>query len=180
MILSILPKPISREEYIFGKALGIWIIVAGCFLILALELFGIQAAFNFVAGKDPVNYKLLLAMALFPFKYATLVLLVMGFTLRMPEVPAGVVGVAFFVTGHFLDRIYEIATSPGINHFMGYALRFAYWMLPHLSQVTFNILQPDASLITNWCELWGWLWQIMIYNLLLLKLLSWLFKRRSL
>jgi hypothetical protein len=100
--------------------------------------------------------------------------------LRLPEVPAGVVGVAYFATGHFVDRIYEIAVSPAINPMLGFGLKFAYWILPHLSHATFGILDRDQTLITNWNELWGWVWQISIYNLLLLWLLSWLFRRRSL
>jgi len=180
VILSILPKPLSREEYVFGKALGIWIIVSGCFLILALELGLIQGVFDIFAGRNPWNWRLITAMALFPFKYATLVLIIMGLTLRLPEVPAGIIGVAYFATGHFVDRIYEIAVSPAINPVLGFGLKFAYWILPHLSHATFGILDRDQTLITNWNELWGWVWQISIYNLLLLWLLSWLFRRRSL
>lgn len=180
VILSILPKPITREEYIFGKALGIWIIVSGCYLILAIELFGIRAIFDFINGTNSLDFRVLMALFLFPMKYATLVLIVMGLTLRMPEVPAGIVGAALFATGHFADRIYDIATTPDINAMIGYGMKFSYWILPHLSPVTFSILDRDASLISTQAELWGWIWQITIYNILLLKLLSWLFKRRSL
>jgi ABC-type transport system involved in multi-copper enzyme maturation permease subunit len=180
VILSILPKPLSREEYVFGKAMGIWIIVSGCFLILTMELGLIQGIFDLFAGRNPWNWRLIMAMALFPFKYATLVLIIMGLTLRLPEVPAGIIGVAYFATGHFVDRIYEIAISPAINPILGHGLKFAYWILPHLSHATFGILDRDQTLITNWNELWGWVWQITIYNMILLWLLSWLFRRRSL
>ncbi|MCX6646031.1 MAG: hypothetical protein NTY09_06710 [bacterium] len=180
VILSILPKPITREEYVYGKAMGVWFIVAGCFLILSLELFGIRAIFDFINGTHTLDRRILMALALFPIKYATLILIVMGLTLRMPEIPAGIIGAMYYVCGHFSDKIYEIATAPLINPFIGFALKFSYWILPHLSPVTFSILDKNASLITTSGELWGWVWQIMIYNILLLKLLSWLFKRRSL
>lgn len=179
VILSILPKPISREEYVFGKALGVWIIVAGCFLILSLELFGIRAIFDLIYGTHTLDHRILMALVLFPIKYATLVLIVMGLTLRMPEIPAGIIGAALFMCGHFADKIYELTTTPLINPIIAWALKFSYWMLPHLSPVTFSILDKNASLITTSGELWGWVWQISIYNILLLKLLSWLFKRRS-
>jgi ABC-type transport system involved in multi-copper enzyme maturation permease subunit len=180
VILSILPKPVSREEYVFGKAAGIWVIVSGCFVIIMLELWGIRAVINLLSGQNPWDRHIFEAMCLFPLKYATLILLIMGMTLRMPEVPAGIIGVAFYLAGHFVDRIYEIATAPNINPIMGFGLRFAYWVLPHLSQVTFSIIDPVQTLITNWNERWGWMWQIMIYNLILLWLLSFLFRRRSL
>ncbi len=180
VILSILPKPISREEYVFGKAMGIWIIVTGCFLVFALELFAIQSVFNLMAGRAVMDWHFFMAIVLFPLKYATLVLIIMGLTLRMPEVPAAIIGVALFATGHFVDRIYEIATAPNLQIFFAVGLRFSYWVLPHLSQVTFSILDRDETMITNWKELWGWVWQITIYNMILLKMLSWLFRRRSL
>jgi len=179
--LSILPKPVSREEYVFGKAAGIWVIVTGCFWIMTLELWLIHSLFGLIhGGSGPLDWHLFEAMALFPLKYATLILIIMGLTLRMPEVPAGIIGVALFATGHFVDRIYEIATSPGINPVIGFGIRVAYWILPHLSQVTFSILDRDATLLTNWPERWGWIWQIMIYNIIMLSMLSWLFRRRSL
>jgi len=180
VILSILPKPISREEYVFGKAMGIWIIVSGCFLVFALELFAIQSVFNLMAGRAVMDWHFIMAVALFPFKYATLVLIIMGLTLRMPEVPAGIIGVIFFAAGHYAYSIHEIAIAPNLHVIFGVMLRYSYWMIPHLSQVTTNILDRDLTMITNWNELWGWVWQITIYNMILLKMLSWLFRRRSL
>ena len=180
VILSILPKPISREEYVFGKAMGVWLIVSGCYLILALELFGIRAIFDLINQTHSMDHRVIMALVLFPIKYATLILIVMGMTLRMPEIPAGIIGLMLFVGGHFADKIYEIATTPLINPIIGFALKFSYWILPHLSPATFSILDKNATLITTSGEMWGWIWQIVIYNILLLKLLSWLFKRRSL
>ncbi|HEX9744436.1 MAG TPA: ABC transporter permease subunit [bacterium] len=180
VILSILPKPVTREEYVYGKALGIWVIVAGCFLLLSLELFSIRAIFAVMDGRNPVDWNLVKAMALFPFKYFTLVLIIMGMTLRMPEVPAAIVGLAIFGCGHFHDRIFEISQAPDLALIFKIPLKISYWMIPHLSQVTFSILDVFQSLITSWEELWGWVWQITIYNILLLWLLSYLFRRRSL
>ncbi len=178
--LSILPKPLTRDEYVFGKALGIWVIVSGCFFILALELWGVQAIFDIFTGKGfRPDWHFLEAVILFPFKYATLILIIMGLTLRMPEVPAGIIGVIIFAVGHFSDRIFEIASEVEIP-IMGFGLKFGYWVLPHMSQVTFSILDPLSTLITNWHELWGWVWQVCVYNIILGAMLSWLFRRRSL
>jgi hypothetical protein len=178
--LSILPKPLSREEYVFGKAMGIWLIVTGCFLILSLELFAIHAVFETMQGRNPWDWHFLQALILFPFKYASLVLIIMGLTLRMPEVPAGIIGIAVFATSHFLDKIYEMSDAPLLNVVWKVGLKVTYWMLPHLSQVTFSILDPYGSLLNTMPEIWGWVWQISVYNMILLWLLSFLFRRRSL
>jgi len=178
--LSILPKPLSREEYVFGKAMGIWLIVTGCFLILSLELFAIHAVFETLQGRNPWDWHFLQALILFPFKYASLVLVIMGLTLRMPEVPAGIIGIVLFTTSHFLDKIYELSDAPLLNTVWKIGLKVAYWMLPHLSQVTFSILDPYGSLLNTLPEIWGWVWQISVYNMVLLWLLSFLFRRRSL
>ncbi len=180
VILSILPKPVSREEYVFGKAMGIWLIVSGCFLIIMLELWGIRAVVDVLHGQSPWDFHMFEAICLFPLKYATLILIIMGLTLRIPEVAAGILGVTLFLGGHFSDRLYEMATDPEGNPIVGFGLRFAYWLLPHLTPVTFGIIDPIQTLITNWDERWGWIWQISIYNFILLWLLGWLFRRRSL
>jgi len=177
--LSILPKPITRDEYVFGKALGIWIIITVCFWLLAGELYLLNGLFKMLKGQPMLDVHLLMAMVLLPFKYATIVLLTMGGTLRMPEIPATIISAAIFTGGHFVDRIYEIAQHSDVP-FVQYGLKAAYWLLPHLSQTTMIILDKYMTLITNWQELWGWVWQIVIYNLLLLWLLRFLFRKRAL
>jgi len=177
--LSILPKPITRDEYVFGKAVGVWFIITVCFWLLAGELYILNGFFKILHGQPAQDLHLLEAMALLPFKYATIVLLTMGGTLRMPEIPATIISAAIFTGGHFVDRIYEIAVNSNVP-FVHYGLKAAYWMMPHLSQTTMIILDKYMTLITNWQELWGWVWQITIYNLILLWLLQFLFRKRAL
>jgi len=177
--LSILPKPITRDEYVFGKAVGVWFIITVCFWLLAGELYLLNGFFKMLHGQPAHDLHLLEAMAILPFKYATIVLLTMGGTLRMPEIPATIISAAIFTGGHFVDRIYEIAINSNVP-LIQYGLKAAYWMMPHLSQTTMIILDKDMTLITNWQELWGWVWQITIYNLILLWLLQFLFRKRAL
>ncbi|MFH1675786.1 MAG: ABC transporter permease subunit [bacterium] len=181
VILSILPKPLTRGEYVFGKFLGTWMIVTGCFFVLALELLGIQAIFYSSRGLSAINWHLLKAMALFPFKYATLVLVIMGLTLRFPEAVAGIVGIGIFIGGHFAEKIYDLSRDFADSPIFVYAFKFAYYILPHLTEAfSVNILDKNADALISWPTVFGWLWQIMVYNCLLLWLLTWLFKRRSL
>jgi len=200
VVFSILPKPLTKSEYVFGKFLGTWFIVTGCFLILALELYLIEFVWFathqagpfelFKMGLHfPVNVLLLRAMILFPFKYATLLLIIMGMSLRMPEAPAGIVGLAIFVSGHFSDRIYEMSRDLVLaNPFMSLVFKFTYWLLPHLTEAfSLTILDVDATtlnqasmwLATDWGVVWGWVWQITVYNTILLWMLIWLFRRKS-
>jgi len=178
--LSILPKPITRSEYVIGKALGIWAIVSGCFIALAAELYLIHLIFLLFGTRSPIDLHYLEAVMLFPVKYFTMVIIIMGLTLRMPEVPAGIIGAAIYTGGHFAEKIIEFTEIDNLHWIFNIGLKFAYWVLPHLSQVTVNILDKDMTLIENWNMRWGWLWQIGIYNIVFLWLLCWLFKRRSL
>ena len=192
VILSILPKPITRSEYIFGKFFGTWIIVTGCFVVLALELYLIEFIwFAMHQGQEfvwfnmqshfPINVPLLRAILLFPLKYATLILVIMWLTLRMPEAPAGIIGLAIFITGHFSDRIYEMSRdlmTP--NPMVAYSLKFGYWMMPHLTEaLSLTILDLDATLLGDPSVFWGWIWQIVAYNAVLLWLLILFFRKRS-
>jgi hypothetical protein len=100
----------------------------------------------------------------------------------MPEAPAGIVGLAIFITGHFSDRIYEIATnySSAGQHMIAFALKVGYWVLPHLTEaLSLTILDIDASQLSDWGVIWGWIWQIVVYNTILLWILIVLFRRRS-
>jgi ABC-type transport system involved in multi-copper enzyme maturation permease subunit len=195
VILSILPKPITRSEYLFGKFLGTWILVTGCFLVLAIELYLIQGTWFWIhsaaahnismfdwKGHYPVNWPLLKVMVFFPFKYATLILLIMMLSLRMPEAPAGIVGLFFYMAGHLSAYIYDQSRQMGEagNRFFEIALKYAYWVVPHLADSWVTLLDHYSATLDSWDERWGWIWQITVYNALLYWLLIWLFRRRSL
>jgi hypothetical protein len=66
------------------------------------------------------------------------------------------------------------------NPLMSYVLKYAYWMIPHLTEsLSLTILDVDATLLNDPNVLWGWIWQISVYNAVLFWLLIWLFRRRS-
>ena len=192
VVHSILPKPITRGEYIFGKFLGTWLIVTGCFLVLSFEVYIIeliwyqmhQAPYElFDYWKHyPINKPLFTVMFFFPFKYAVLILLIMGMSLRMPEAPAGIVGLLFYIGGHSSAFIYDMSRTQAElgNVVFAFGLKYSYWVLPHLADTTVSIMDPFSAILQTWDERWGWIWQVMIYNFILLWLVSWLFRRRSL
>ncbi len=193
VILSILPKPLTRGEYIFGKFLGTWIIVTGCFLVLVIELYLIQFVWFGMHPMQhallfdrsqvfPVNYSLLKLMFFFPFKYATLILIIMVLSLRMPEVPAGIVGLMLYLGGHFSAYILDLSGDMMSEGYflLTYGLRFSYWILPHLAEATVILLEHFAASLETWNERWGWMWQVTVYNCILMWYVSWLFRRRSL
>jgi len=197
VVLSILPKPLTRAEYVFGKLLGTWIIVTGCFLVISIELyiieyfwFAIHQGYSYDEGfrvwfkmglHYPLNMYLIRAMFLFPIKYATLVLLIMWLSLRMPEAPAGIIGLSIFIVGHFSDRIYEMSRElMHPNPLFAWVFKGCYWMLPHLTEaLSLTILDIDATNLGDSGVLWGWIWQIVVYNTILLWLLILFFRRRS-
>ncbi|MFH1515692.1 MAG: ABC transporter permease subunit [bacterium] len=177
-IQYILPKPVQRYQYLIGKFLGVFLIVAFCWLIMGLELF---LFFTFKEGA--VDPYLLTAIFLLPLKYAIFIAFMVALTLRMPVIVAGMISLIFFLGGHASSKLQDFFLDPELmlEGVMRYVAMVAYYITPHLYPVfSGTLLDKNENVLETWAQVGSWAAYAVLYTVILLIIAIISFRRKSL
>jgi len=180
VVLTILPKPIGRGEYILGKILGGWLIVVICFEAMALVALLFSLPYTDAALNNIPN--ILHAMLLMPIKYAILISLITYLSLWLPEAAAGFIGLAFFITGHASEKILDMAFDEfAAMPMLSQATKAAYVLIPDLSWVlSTSILDPNGTEFLGAGPVFKWIFSAGIYFAVVTAAAVLSFRKRSL
>jgi len=180
VVLTVLPKPIGRGEYVIGKILGGWLIVVICFEAMAVVALLFALPYRGDALDNIPN--ILQAMLLMPIKYAILIALITYLSLWLPEAAAGFVGLALFIAGHFSERMLDMATDEFIAMpLLSHATKASYVLLPHLSEVFSPvILDPNWTDFTSAGPMFEWSFWAVLYFAIITAAAVLSFRKRSL
>jgi Cu-processing system permease protein len=179
-VLTVLPKPIGRGEYVLGKMLGGWLIVVICFE--AMCLIALLFALPYIGTPLDNIPNILHAMLLMPVKYAILIAMITYLSLWLPEAAAGFIGLAMFVAGHFSEKILDLATDEfAAMPLMSQGFKASYALIPHLTWVfSPSILDPNWTDFTTPGPALEWLFWAIIYFAIVAALAVFSFRKRSL
>ena len=180
VVLTILPKPIGRGEYIIGKILGGWLIIVICFEAMALVAMLFSLPYTDAALNNIPN--ILHAMLLMPIKYAILISLITYLSLWLPEAAAGFIGLALFITGHASEKILDMAFDEfSAMPMLSQATKAAYVMMPDLSWVlSTSILDPNGTEFIGIGPIFKWIFSAGIYFAVVTAAAVLSFRKRSL
>lgn len=113
MTVAILSKPIKRIDYIAGKVAGVWLLSFGLVLLLHLTVYTIMliktgGAINwFIPASFLISINVLLS-----------ILLVLLFSLMMPDVVAALLGIVIAVVSFISDSIYAASKTELVKSLM--------------------------------------------------------------
>jgi len=180
VVLTVLPKPIGRGEYILGKILGGWIIAAVCFEVMAIVSLGFAIPYH---GQTLDNIpNILHAMLLMPIKFGILIALITYFSLWLPEAVAGFIGLVIFIAGHMSEYLLDLATDDfaGIP-ILNQSFKAIHVLLPNLSWVfSTEILDPNATRFVSIGPLIEWVFWALLYFAVIATLTVSTFRKQSL
>jgi ABC-type transport system involved in multi-copper enzyme maturation permease subunit len=177
-ILYILPKPVQRYQYILGKFLGVFLIVALCWIIMGLELF---AFFSIKEGM--IDTYLATAILLLPLKYAIFIALMVALTTRLPSIFAGIISLIVFLGGHVSSKLQELYLDPdlALEGPVKYVMQLTYYITPHLHPVfSGTIMDPNENVLETWNQVASWAGYALFYTAILLTIAIISFRRKSL
>ncbi len=180
VVLTVLPKPIGRGEYVLGKILGGWLIVVICFE--AMCIIALLFALPYIGSPLDNIPNIFHAMLLMPIKYAILIASITYLSLWLPEAAAGFIGLAVFVSGHFSEKILDLATDEfAAVPFMSQGLKASYALIPHLTMVfSPSILDPNWTDFTSPGPAFEWAFWAVLYFAVVAALTVMSFRKRSL
>ncbi len=180
VVLTVLPKPIGRGEYVVGKILGGWIIAVACFEIMALISLAFAAPYSGTTLDNVPN--IFHAMLLMPIKFAILLTLIVYFSMWLPEAAAGFIGLVLFLGGHTSEYLLDLATDDFANQpWLSQSLKATHVILPNLSAVTSTeILDPNATDFTTYAAGVEWVFWALLYLAVVMALAVFTFRKRSL
>ncbi len=128
----IIPKPISREEIIIGKCLGLAATTLAVTLLSTLAL----CVILFAKGMHGFYVPLLVSVLLSFFESMLLILISIVFSGITSPILSAIYTIAFFLIGHSSDILRSLIATQK-TAFGEYSLKFAYYVLPNLEK--FNI-----------------------------------------
>lgn len=182
-LLTLLPKPLSRGEYLWGRGLGLAITVGAAWIIMGLQIFLLFLIKNPAVLSQPTapEWKILFCTAVLLMKWASLVAILFFLTLRMPPVAGGLVVLLLFVAGHISSNVHDLATNVALD----WPLRLLFWSgyvaMPHYDRAwSAIILDPTANLFQTHTDVAGFVGWAFTYAMVM-GLGSWLcFRHRDL
>jgi ABC-type transport system involved in multi-copper enzyme maturation permease subunit len=129
----IIPKPITREEIILGKLVGLTATTIAVTALSTLALFGILL----LKGMHGFYFSILLSVLLSLLESIILILLSILLSGLTSPILAAVYSIAFFLIGHSTDILTALITASQNSPVALFFLRGAYYVLPNLEK--FNI-----------------------------------------
>jgi ABC-type transport system involved in multi-copper enzyme maturation permease subunit len=172
-LYSVLPKPVSRAQFLLGKYLGlcltllvnVLVMTAGLYLLLLLM-------------KHPFDPALLKAIYLIYLKLAVLVGVAVLFSTFTSSVLAGILTGFVYVTGYFSSDLknLENVVEPG---FLPQLTRVLYYVLPNFKNfdVKTAVVAGDP---VPWSQIRWVTAYAAIYAAVLLVASCWIFRQRNL
>jgi ABC-type transport system involved in multi-copper enzyme maturation permease subunit len=172
-LYSLLPKPISRVQFLLGKYFGLCLTLLVNVIVMAA---GLHLLLLFM--EEPFDAALLKAVYCIYLELAVLVAVALLFSTFTSSILAGLFTAFVYVAGYFssdlknLDTVVESAFLPHLT-------RVLYYLLPNFKN--FDIKAPivagDPVLLSQlaWVTAYA-----LTYALFLLTASSWIFQRRNL
>jgi len=173
-LLTLLPKPLSRGEYLWGRGLGLTATVSSAWIVMGLCIYLIFMIRRFALHQpDAGEWKILLTTGLLTMKWATIVAILMLGTLRLPPIAGGFWALLLTMGGHISSKVHDIAT----DNALGWPQRIISWIgyviIPHFDNAwsamildpAINVFQTttDVARFIGWswtyamaCGLWAW------------------------
>lgn len=102
-----LARPVSRIAYVFGRAMGVWLVSSAFMFILHLAIFVITLV---SAGGTMPGY--LTASAVCTLDVLFMVLMVCLFSLFMPDFAAAFLGIGIAGISYISDAVFQIVQNP--------------------------------------------------------------------
>jgi ABC-type transport system involved in multi-copper enzyme maturation permease subunit len=172
-VLTLIPKPVSRAEFIIGKHLGLA-------AVLAVLVAAMTAIYLFILTVSGVPYPIssLLVAALFLFlELCLLAAAGLMFGVFTSSILATLLSFAIYLIGHFsrdMVRLSKLTQNPSFERLTDWL----YLFLPNLSRLdlkndaVYGVLPPSNVLWTN--ALYG-----LVYTALFLAIATIIFTRRE-
>jgi len=180
---TLLPKPVTRGEYLWGRGLGIFATVSAAWVVMVLEVFLIFAIKHPAAFHDlsRPEWRVIWAGGILLMKWASLVAILLLSTLQYGPIAGGIAAVLLFIGGHMTSYLHDAGTDLSQSTIARAIAWITFVMAPHYSRAfSGNILDPTANELntaTLVAEFIGWAWTYMMIN----GLWSWwIFKRKDL
>jgi ABC-type transport system involved in multi-copper enzyme maturation permease subunit len=130
-IYSIISKPVKDWEFVFGKSLGLYILI----ILIQLILFLIFIIFNkFYLGK--IDWYLLNALYFFLFEFLFLNAIAVFFSCFTTPITAGILTLLVFFMGQFTHYLKDLVVLLKLPELSAIA-NFLYFVLPNFS--VFNV-----------------------------------------
>lgn len=172
-IYTILSKPISRGQFLWGKYFGLILTLAINFALMAVGLLFVLWLFTGI-----LKVKLLLAVGMIFFQMSILVAVSLFFAVYASPVVSAVLTLFVFVAGNFSADI--TALNPGIDNpvFIN-ILNVLFYIMPNFSLLNINS-QIVHGLPLYYMEIiWGIVYS-MAYSTILLFFATMVFNRKNL
>ena len=165
-LLTLLPKPMTRGEYLWGRGLGIFGSVAAAWLLMTIEVFLIFAVKHPEAfgNTGRPEWMILFAGGVLLMKWASLIAILFLSTQQMPPVTGTIVSFFIYVSGHFAVILHDMGTDLSLNRVARLFAWLGYILAPHYDRAwSGNILDPTANQLTSKSDVagflgWAWLY----------------------
>lgn len=172
-VYGILTKPVSREQFIFGKFFGLVTTLLLNFALISLVFF---IAITLM-GAD-VKISIMDAVVLLAVEMSVIVSAAIFFSSFTTPTLAAIFTIGFYISGHLNDLV-DIGTKQQESVIWQTGLKFFYFLLPNLehfnirSRVVYDLPVPPDFVTGALC--YG-----VLYTILLLLLSSMVFSRKDL
>lgn len=185
-LLTILPKPATRGEYLWGRGLGVLATVGTAWLVMSLEIFFVFALHDPSVFADfgeflRPEWKILWGAVLILFKWASFLAFLLLFTLKMPPVAGGIVALLIFGAGHVSGNLRDLGSDVSIDPFIRAVSWATFVAVPHYERAwSATILDPDTNQFLTYTDAAGFLGWAWLYTMVAGGWLWLIFRKRDL
>jgi ABC-type transport system involved in multi-copper enzyme maturation permease subunit len=173
-LLTLLPKPLSRGEYLWGRGLGLTATVCSAWIVMGLSIYVVFVIRRFALHlPEAGEWKILLTTGLLTLKWACIVAILMLGTLRLPPIAGGFWALLLLVGGHISSKVHDIATNTALDGLPRGFAWIGYILIPHFDSAwsamildpAYNVFQTTTDVArfigSAWayamvCGLWAW------------------------
>lgn len=172
-VLILIPKPITKAEFIIGKHLGLSAVL---FVLLAAMTTIYLITMSLLSINYPLN-SLLIAIVYIFLELIFLIAIAMAFSIFTSSILATLLSFGIYVMGHLsrdLLKLAKITDNPGIQKLT----KTLFLVLPDLerfnikNEAVYNLLPSTIELVNN--AVYG-----LLYIILLLTITIFIFSRRQ-
>ncbi|MEO7993737.1 MAG: hypothetical protein ABI743_05000 [bacterium] len=182
-LLTLLPKPMSRGEYLWGRGLGAVTTVSIAWIALVVEVWIIFVIHDPPALTDwsRPESKILLCGGVLLFKWISAIAILIYATLRLPPVAGGLVTFIWLTGGHIAVMLHNVATDITMPILGRIAFCIGYVTLPHYDGAwSGTILDPATNQFHTASDVATFIGWTLVYTMAF-GLGSWvLFRKRDL
>ena len=172
-IYTVLSKPISRAQFLWGKYFGLIMTLAINFSLMALGLLTVLWLFTGL-----VNMKLLIAVGMIFVQMSILVAVSLFFAVYASPVVSAVLTLFVFLAGNYSADITVL--SPGVDNPVFISiLNVLFYIMPNFSLLNINS-QIVHGLPLNYIEIFWSIIYSVAYSSVLLIFASMIFQRKNL